>query len=411
MAVTNEAVLHEREQSPSNWVPQTEEDRVAIREQLKRILASSHFTTSKRYPALLRYVVEESLQGNADQLKERSLGIAVFHRDPMYDTNTDPVVRFTAGEVRKRLAQYYYDPNRSREIHIELPQGSYAPEFRIPNGTDPEEPLPLVSPSESLLMSEPQVDALQSAPESVVLHPKRMWGEHKKQLLSLLIGMGLGAIAIQMHPWSRPTASDQFWGPFLSSHNPVVLCVGQLFTEQARMKPNPARTQVGQVFAPELDTAPNGVPNTSTAPSKILPNVVRPREIPVFALANMVTSASVVAALQSKDRAYSIRGESDTTFSDLSAGPVVLIGAYDNDWTIRLNDRLRFHFDKDADTNQQWIADRQKPAERIGQRTIATPAPEDYAIISRVYDPTTEQMAIALAGIGPHGTLGRRIHR
>ncbi len=51
--------------------------------------------------------VEESLQGNADQLKERSLGIAVFHRDPMYDTNTDPVVRFTAGEVRKRLAQYY----------------------------------------------------------------------------------------------------------------------------------------------------------------------------------------------------------------------------------------------------------------------------------------------------------------
>src|SRR5690348_18325091 len=95
-----------------SWIPRTEADLQAIRLQLARVLESAPFRTSKRYPALLSYVVEKTLQGNIESLKERTLGIEVFRREPEYDTNADPVVRIAAGEVRKRLAQYRSEERR-----------------------------------------------------------------------------------------------------------------------------------------------------------------------------------------------------------------------------------------------------------------------------------------------------------
>src|SRR3954469_13861384 len=105
-------------------------DPAAIREQLQRLLAHPLFANSKRYPALLAYTVEQTLLGNAGELKERSIGIEVFGRTPTYDANADPVVRITAGEVRKRLGLYYYDSAHAGELVIELPLGSYVPVFR-----------------------------------------------------------------------------------------------------------------------------------------------------------------------------------------------------------------------------------------------------------------------------------------
>src|SRR5882757_4182637 len=84
-----------------------ETERRKLRDQLERIVTSSHFRNSRRYPAFLRFVVEHTLDGNIERLKERTLGIEVFGRQNDYDTNADPIVRVTAGEVRKRIAQYY----------------------------------------------------------------------------------------------------------------------------------------------------------------------------------------------------------------------------------------------------------------------------------------------------------------
>src|SRR5205085_6160235 len=97
------------------------------------------FANSKRYPALLAYTVEQTLLGNANELKERSIAVEVFGRAPSYDANSDPVVRITAGEVRKRLTQYYYDSAHRGELVIELPLGSYVPVFRGPE-RPPSEP-------------------------------------------------------------------------------------------------------------------------------------------------------------------------------------------------------------------------------------------------------------------------------
>ena len=84
-------------------IPALPVDASAVLAQLERILASSPFRNSKRYPALLRYVVEKHLNGASSELKEGTIAIDVFGRDPYYDPAVDPVVRISAGEVRKRL--------------------------------------------------------------------------------------------------------------------------------------------------------------------------------------------------------------------------------------------------------------------------------------------------------------------
>src|ERR1022692_3463052 len=104
-------------------------DPAAVREELEWILASPQFRNSKRHSCFLRYVVEETLRGEAGQLKERTVGVRVFGLEPGYDTSTNPVVRVSAGELRKRLLQYYHAPDHGGEPRIDLPPGSYVPEF------------------------------------------------------------------------------------------------------------------------------------------------------------------------------------------------------------------------------------------------------------------------------------------
>src|SRR5262244_776723 len=111
------------------WPEAVKQDTLA---QLARILESPQFRSSKRCSLFLRYVVEQASENHLEGLKERTLGIEVFGRNPQYDTNQDPVVRAAAGEVRKRLAQYYLEPGHEDEVRISLPAGSYVPEVQPP---------------------------------------------------------------------------------------------------------------------------------------------------------------------------------------------------------------------------------------------------------------------------------------
>ncbi len=100
-----------------------------LREHLRDILASPVFRGSRRSQDFLRYIVESALEGHFDQLKERSLGIELFGRPPSYDTAEDSIVRVSASDVRKRLTHYYEEARTDSEFRIELPSGSYIPEF------------------------------------------------------------------------------------------------------------------------------------------------------------------------------------------------------------------------------------------------------------------------------------------
>src|SRR5580698_2557234 len=107
-----------------------------VREQLSRLLANPFFSHSKRFPTFLRFVVEQTLAGDSENIKERTLGIEIFGREAEYDTSSDPIVRVTAAEIRKRVAQYYQEPPHDQELRIALSSGSYIPQFLWPRGAN-----------------------------------------------------------------------------------------------------------------------------------------------------------------------------------------------------------------------------------------------------------------------------------
>ena len=154
---------------------------------------------------MLRYVVQRAIEGQTDHLKERTLGVAVFGRDPAYDTNLDPVVRVTAGEIRKRIAQYYHEPGHEAEIRIDFPPGSYLPEFHVPQVAS--------------------VAVLPAVPPVVV---------RKKVSRVMIAGSGCAVILAAVLLFKSGVSAapiDRFWEPVLKSTEPVLVYVGASYPE------------------------------------------------------------------------------------------------------------------------------------------------------------------------------------
>ncbi len=122
----------------TTWIPTPE----IVRQQTERILASDLFRGSPIQCRLFRYVIEQTLDGQAGSLKEYTLGSAVFQRGDSFDPRNDSIVRVQVGVLRKKLAAYYDGPGATDEILIEIPRGHYAPHFtqRLPTtAADPPE--------------------------------------------------------------------------------------------------------------------------------------------------------------------------------------------------------------------------------------------------------------------------------
>src|SRR5580658_5950827 len=122
------------------------EELAAVREHLRDVLASEAFQGGKRAQEFLQVVVEHTLAGRLDSLRERMLGAEMFGRPIDYDTGNDSVVRVKASEVRRRLAGYYQTLKTPTAVRIELPTGTYVPQFQWApieersNSPAPEEP-------------------------------------------------------------------------------------------------------------------------------------------------------------------------------------------------------------------------------------------------------------------------------
>jgi adenylate cyclase len=97
--------------------------------QLERILASPGFVSADRASRFLRFVVERTMAGEGDQLKEYVIGRAVFDRSDDYDPRIDSIVRVEAGRLRSKIDEYYSGPGRTDRVLIQLRRGSYAPAF------------------------------------------------------------------------------------------------------------------------------------------------------------------------------------------------------------------------------------------------------------------------------------------
>src|SRR5215467_1019268 len=111
----------------------------SVRSALKSVIASDAFAGSKRCQEFLRLVVEHTLAAEDEDLHERTIGVEMFGRPVDYDTSNDAVVRVRATEVRKRLGQYYREAKVQPVVRIELPPGSYVPEFHWSSPANAEE--------------------------------------------------------------------------------------------------------------------------------------------------------------------------------------------------------------------------------------------------------------------------------
>lgn len=362
-------------------------DPAAIRDQLQRLLAHPLFANSKRYPALLAYAVEQTLLGNAVELKERSIGIEVFGRAPTYDANADPVVRITAGEVRKRLSLYYYDSSHTGELVVELPLGSYVPVFRLPEAIV--EPLADAHEAAEIATPAPAIPSTGPMPGAAV--PART-SRFRWAIAGILVIAGCAAgvfVGMRIRPTpppDPPSNIDLFWEPFTSSLNPTTFCLGE-----------PAKNI-------DMDSI-NSFEAPVDAPAQPQKLYVRLHLSGNLALADVITLTRTAAALEARHKAFRVVPASEATFAQLREGPIVLIGAFDNIWTLRVTQKLRFGFeskdgvalivDRNSQTKTTWATAWDLPYQKLSR---------DYAIVARIHDSTTGQPVIIAAGISEEGT-------
>lgn len=342
----------------------------AVRDELDRLLASPFFNQSRRLPNFLRFVVEHALAGDIEKIKERTLGIEIFGRDAGYDTSTDPIVRVTAAEIRKRVAQYYQDPAHIQELRITLPSGSYVPQFHWPSA----DAATLSLDHKTVTVASPSL----SASGKVRRFPGRL-------LLPLLVSAAVVLAAIVTfltYEHAHRSAFDSFWQPVLSRQEPVLLCIAD------------------QLEYSEIEL------RDASDPSR---QMILKDNLTAIVIDDLNPVVRVAGTLQSQGKQYELKGEAATNLDDLRNGPTVFVGAFDNAWTLRLTRPLHYRFGNDPNMTQLWIEDSKAPpgqARWVLDRNVqmATNNYRDYAIVARFTDSNTGQLAIVIAGIGRGGT-------
>jgi hypothetical protein len=346
-----------------------ESEQAQVLDQLQRMLSHPLFRNSKRYPALFRYVVESALHADTEPLKERQLGVQVFSREPDYDTNLDPIVRYTAGEIRKRIAQYYHLPEHQAELRIDLPSGSYVPEFHWPAAVPPLEiPTPIALPA-------PMPSA------------GRAGTEWRWLAIGLTMGAGaaaLAAVLMWLHPWRSASDVDRFWAPVLNSAGPVSICLAP------------------PVLVSSFQAAAASVAGRDSADASV-------RQTGVMGYGDAIALARFTGLLEARGRAYRIDDQRFLDLADLKQGPAILIGGFNNAWTVRLTGGLRYSLALNTATETAWIKDAQHPEQRAwavhADPARLTEIAEDYAVVSRFVDPNTGRALLSIAGITGIGTL------
>jgi len=355
-----------------------------IRRQLRAILSSPAFQGSKRCQQFLEFVCERSLAGGAGSLKERTIAIEVFGRQPESDLGEDTIVRVSAREVRKRLAQYYITPNGAAcEVRIELPSGCYAPDFRYPAALveveGPHPVLPVVKPP--------------------VLSKRRFL---LAGALTLAASVAVLAVVKLGGPSPSARAFQQFWEPVWRAPEPLLVAVAHPIVYHPSSRASkmseeslpPAETQVQQ---------PIQVPPDKLNGSDFVPVLNQ-----YVGFGDLVAATEVASMLARKSKAVRVRMASNIEFADLRQSQILLIGAITNRWTMELQQSWRFRFSRPPGT-KAVILDTQSPSGSEPQKWAIPSkddgsALEDYLMICRMRSSYTGGLVMAVAGLKQFGT-------
>src|SRR5271166_6056410 len=271
----------------------------AIREELARVLSGHEFRSSKRSQDFLRYVVENTLNGHSETLKERTIGIEVFGRPASYDPSDDATVRVKAGEVRKRLGMYYAAEGLHNPVRIELPAGTYIPEFRA-NG---------VAHLESAALAPGA-----STPAAGTLLRRSATASPRWLAAICIIGVfflfGAG-LWIWIRGRAPLTPLDQFWAPVLQGSAPVSVCAA---------------------YVPLLGRDPNSTRGFTLFTDQFVGG------------GDLIAVSRLSALLTRRQRAYHVRIGNEISLHDLEVAPAIMVGYSLTHWK-EISSELRYFID------------------------------------------------------------------
>ncbi|MBV9181940.1 MAG: hypothetical protein JO356_11570, partial [Acidobacteria bacterium] len=265
--------------------------------------------------------------------------------------------------------QYYQEEANAAEVRIEVQPGSYVPQFRkLPTPPLVCVPGPPVDLSHDKIITLLPAGAGQSA----------SWLWVRRIAYVLIPVMILARVLFYIH---TDDPVEGFWGPVLSSRTPILLCVGNIGAHQT-----------------VEDQKPTGQPMTLLDFHELPSETVH--------VADAATLSRVARFMAAKGKAVQIVAQSEATYTDLQNGPAVLIGLMNNDWTVRLVQKLRFTVER-LSGEVVLIRDHENPSRTDWAMDYSMPyldVTKDYALVLRVKDPKTEQMVVAIAGISVFGT-------
>lgn len=371
----------------------SDEQKKAVRDEMERILHSEPFRISPRCSQFLRFVVENTLEGHQEELKERIIGIEVFGRSPAYLTEGDSVVRVRATEVRRRLSQYYGNFPHASACRIEIPPGSYIPQFRV---------LDEVAAEEETVAGE------RIAPGALLPDSPAKPGRLRLAIVAMLVVLAAaGVTAYRLwaaHQVKAVADADeaqleQFWQPALQDPKPVLICIGSptTYTYSGSFQGNYVREHH---IDPNLQPQWTIDPQQGDIPGKVI--------IPVKAQYVGAGDANLAALLSSLfgrlRKPSEFRLSENTSYTEISDAPTVLIGAFTNRWALQSVSKEPFFFaqkgpdrlieERDGQ-HRQWIAPHLHADGRTG---------EDFALVTRLVDSETGKFLVTAAGISGFGS-------
>jgi hypothetical protein len=359
----------------------------AVLDELDKILASRYFRSAARSRQFLQYVVRQKLDGHVENLKERTIGTDVFQRSPDYATGDDPVVRVQAGEVRRRLEQYYQTTLEDSPISIKLPVGSYSPIFQWSSGVAPAVPIGFPP----------------SAPIPPLQPTKRRARPWLIAAVCVALALALGGSSlILLRALHKKTTLEEFWSPVFASQQPVMICLAkpvvyrpssELYERYSRAHPGTFQTEVERYNHP-LPLDPR---------EKLVWGDVTPYPEYGVDLGDAYAGVSLSGLFGKIGKPSQVRIGSNYTFADLRNSPAVVVGAFNNRWTMQLTANLHFAFvEKDGHFTIQELV----PGGRTWRQNTVNPEGEtsDFAIVTRLLDSKTGQFTVTAAGISGTGT-------
>jgi hypothetical protein len=370
----------------------------ALRAHLDELAEGVAFRGSHRSQQFLRHIIEKALQGSIDQLKERTIGIELFHRVPAYDTGEDAIVRVTASDVRRRLLQHYGRYGETARFRILLPSGSYVPEIEcLPFAASAPDILPL-SPVSA---DEPALAAPASSSEAPVRPRRNGWSF---VAVAVVLGVLVVIIPLAFGHWksSSSTAADDLpWKAIFRPGHTVELITS-----------DPNLEQLQELTGSDISVSEYANQRYVDGLQALTPVQQQFYQFYLHAddAAVVDTPLAVnIARLAPASVPFIVRSARTLRVSDMQTGDsLVLIGSpRSNPWFDFFENQLDFRFVFRKDLNQEII---QNLHPRPGERAIYSPTArgfgtgESFAIIALVQDPGRSGPVLLLAGADGEGT-------